>query len=64
MRKTAYVTTLLLFASTGCFISHKEVKERQVPSSHTTIEHRSSVESVPSADEEVIHKRSSVETTY
>jgi hypothetical protein len=68
MRNIAYVSTMLLFASTmttGCFVSRKETV-REVPSSTTTrIEKHSTVESVPRVtDEEVVHKRTTVDTTY
>ena len=64
MRKIAYVASLVLFTSfvtPGCFSFHKE--EKQVPSSHTTIERQSSVE-VPSVESDVVHKRTTVESTY
>jgi len=61
MRKIAYIALGLLLtstATTGCFISHKEVKETP---SKTTIERKSSVEVEPA---EEVHKRTTVETTY
>ena len=61
MRHTAYIVSVMLFASlaTGCF--NKEVKE--MPSRTTTIEHRSSVD-VPSVESDVVHKRTTVESNY
>ena len=68
MRNIAYISTVLLFASTvttGCFVSRKETV-REVPTSSTTkIERHSTVESVPRVtDEDVVHKKTTVETNY
>ena len=67
MRNIAYVSTMLLFAATvttGCFVSRKETVH-EVPSSTTRIEKHSTVESVPRVtDEDVVHKRTTVETNY
>ena len=67
MRNIAYISSVLLFTSTatmGCFFSRKETV-REVPASTTTIERRSSVETVPpSVNEDVVRKRTTVETTY
>jgi hypothetical protein len=66
MRNIAYISTMLLFAATvttGCFVSRKETVH-DAPSTTTRIErHSSSVESVP-RDEDVVHKRTTVETNY
>jgi hypothetical protein len=67
MRNIAYISGVLLFTSTatmGCFVSRKETV-REVPTATTTVERRSSVETVPrSADESVVRKQTTVERTY
>jgi hypothetical protein len=63
MRKFAYVSlvALCMAGATGCFVSRKETT-REVPTSSTTVERRSTVETVPQG--EVIQKRTTTETTY
>jgi len=54
---------LLASVATGCFVSRKETV-REVPrSSSTTVERRSTVESVPGADTEV-RTKTTVERPY
>ena len=63
-RATGACLGLLVLASTaatGCFVSRKEVV-REVPASTTTVERRSSVQTIPDAD--VVHRETTVERTY
>ena len=61
MRKTLPICLVILMSMPmlGCFYSKKETKE--VPTT-TTIEHRSTVDTVPAETE--VHKKTTVERTY
>ncbi len=62
MRNTLPICLVILMSTPmlGCFNSKHETRE--VPSSTTTIEHRSSVETVPAETE--VRKHTTVERTY
>ena len=62
MRKTLPICLVILMSTpmVGCFYSKHETKE--VPSTTTTIEHRSTVDTAPA--ETVVQKHTTVERSY